>query len=200
MGLSLNFPRQRRIVGGVVFYTVRDVSKVSLWVCLCIPVSLLGNGRVNTFPRQGRIIGDVFYTVRDVSKESLWVWLCIPVSLLGNGRVNTFPRQGRILGDVFYTVRDVSKDSLWVCLCIPVSLLGNGRVNTFPRQRRILGGVVFYTVRDVSKESKRFVSLSVTLTLASHQCSSRLMCSSSKWRRMQPRVYRTCILHVHGTL
>jgi hypothetical protein len=45
--------------------------KESLWVCLCIPLSLLGNGSVNTFPRQRKIVGRVvFYTVRVVSKES----------------------------------------------------------------------------------------------------------------------------------
>jgi hypothetical protein len=39
-------------------------------VGLCIPLSLLGNGLVNTFPRQRRIVGGiVFYAVRVVSKE-----------------------------------------------------------------------------------------------------------------------------------
>jgi hypothetical protein len=69
--LDKHVPRQRRIVGGVVFYTVRAVSKESLWVCLCIPLSLLGNCSVNTFPRQRRIVGGVvLYAVRVVSKES----------------------------------------------------------------------------------------------------------------------------------
>jgi hypothetical protein len=35
------------------------------------PLSLLGNGSVNTFPRQGGIVGGVVsYAVRVVSKES----------------------------------------------------------------------------------------------------------------------------------
>jgi hypothetical protein len=61
-----------RVVGGVVSYKVRVISKESLWVCLCIPSSLPGNGSVNTFPRQQRIVeGVVFYAVRVVSKESM---------------------------------------------------------------------------------------------------------------------------------
>jgi hypothetical protein len=40
-------------------------------VCLCIPLSLLGNGSVNTFPRQTGIVGGVvFYKIGVVSKES----------------------------------------------------------------------------------------------------------------------------------
>jgi hypothetical protein len=61
----------RRIVRGVVFYTVRVVSKKILWVCLRIPLLLLGNGSVNTFPGQRKIVGSmVFYAVHFVSKES----------------------------------------------------------------------------------------------------------------------------------
>jgi hypothetical protein len=40
------------------------------WVCLCIPLSLLGNNSVKTFPRPWRIVGVVFYAVRVVLKES----------------------------------------------------------------------------------------------------------------------------------
>jgi hypothetical protein len=39
------------------------------------PVSLLGNGSVNTFPRQKGIVGHVFYAVRVASKESRWLVL-----------------------------------------------------------------------------------------------------------------------------
>jgi hypothetical protein len=40
-------------------------------MCLCIPISLLGNGCVNTFPRQQKFVGGVvFYAVDFVSKES----------------------------------------------------------------------------------------------------------------------------------
>jgi hypothetical protein len=42
-----------------------------LWVCQCIPLSLLGNNSVKTFPRQRRIVGGVvFYAVRVISKEN----------------------------------------------------------------------------------------------------------------------------------
>jgi hypothetical protein len=60
----------RRIVGDIVFYTVLVVSKESLWVCVCIPLSLPGNGSVNIFPWQRRFVGGVvFHAVRVVSKE-----------------------------------------------------------------------------------------------------------------------------------
>jgi hypothetical protein len=60
----------RRIVGRVVLYAVRVVSKENLWD-MCNPLSLLGNGLVNTFPRQRNVVaGVVFYTIRDVSNES----------------------------------------------------------------------------------------------------------------------------------
>jgi hypothetical protein len=69
--VARNTRNNRRNVGGIVFCTARVVSKESLWVCLCIPLSLLGNGSVNTFPRQRKIVGGfVFYAVRVVSKES----------------------------------------------------------------------------------------------------------------------------------
>jgi hypothetical protein len=49
----------------------RIVGPVCLWVCLCIPLLLLGYNSVNTFPRQRRIVGSVVvYAVRVVSKES----------------------------------------------------------------------------------------------------------------------------------
>jgi hypothetical protein len=70
---ATNTRNNRRIVGLVVFYAARVVWKESLWVCLCIPVSFLGNGSVDTFPRQRRIVeGVVFYAVRVVSKERRW--------------------------------------------------------------------------------------------------------------------------------
>jgi hypothetical protein len=69
--VATNTCNNRRIVGGVISYTVRVISKQSL----CIPLSLLSNGSANTFPRQRRILGGViFHTVRVVSKESRqWV-------------------------------------------------------------------------------------------------------------------------------
>jgi hypothetical protein len=47
------------------------VGGVCLWVCLCIPISLLGNSSVKTFPLLRRIFGGVgFYVTRVVLKES----------------------------------------------------------------------------------------------------------------------------------
>jgi hypothetical protein len=57
--------------GRVILCAVRVLSMESLWVCLCIPLSLLGKNSVKTFPRQRRIVGGVvFYAVHDISKES----------------------------------------------------------------------------------------------------------------------------------
>jgi hypothetical protein len=68
---TMNTRNNRRIIGRVVFYTVRVVSKESLWTCLCIPLSLLGNGSTNIFPRQRRIVGGVvLYAMQVISKES----------------------------------------------------------------------------------------------------------------------------------
>jgi hypothetical protein len=39
-----NTRNSRIIVGGIVFYVVHVMSKESLLVCLCITISLLGNG------------------------------------------------------------------------------------------------------------------------------------------------------------
>jgi hypothetical protein len=45
--------------------------EMKVCVCLCIPLSLLGNGLVKTFPRQRGIVGGIdFYAVHVVSKES----------------------------------------------------------------------------------------------------------------------------------
>jgi hypothetical protein len=52
-------------------FSIRLDSYQRNFVDLCIPLSLLGNGSVNTFPRQRRIVrGSVFYVVRVVSNES----------------------------------------------------------------------------------------------------------------------------------
>jgi hypothetical protein len=68
---ATNTRNNRRIVGRVVFCAGRVVSKESLWIYLCILLSLLGNGSVNTFPRQRRIVRGVgFFATRVVSKES----------------------------------------------------------------------------------------------------------------------------------
>jgi hypothetical protein len=48
----------------------RIVESLCLWVCLCIPLSLLGNNSVRKYPRQRRIVGGVdFYAVLVISKE-----------------------------------------------------------------------------------------------------------------------------------
>jgi hypothetical protein len=61
----------RRIVGHVVFCAVRVSSKESLWVSMCISLSLLGNNSVKTFPSQRRIVdGVIFYAVLVVSNAS----------------------------------------------------------------------------------------------------------------------------------
>jgi hypothetical protein len=69
--VAKNTRYNRRIIGSVIFYAVRVLSKEITWVCLCIPLSLPGNNSVKKFIRQKRIAGGVvFYIVRVVSKES----------------------------------------------------------------------------------------------------------------------------------
>jgi hypothetical protein len=69
--MAINTRNKGRFVGDVVFCTVRVVSQESLWVCLCIPLSLLGNDSVNMFLRQRRIVEGVgFCAAHVVSNES----------------------------------------------------------------------------------------------------------------------------------
>jgi hypothetical protein len=58
---ATNTRNNRRIVGCVISYAVRVLSKESLWVSLCIPLLLLGNNTVKTFPRQRRIVRSVVF-------------------------------------------------------------------------------------------------------------------------------------------
>jgi hypothetical protein len=68
---AMNIDNKRRNVGSIFLYAIRVLSNSSLWVFMCIPLSLQSNGSVKTFPRQRRIVGGVlFYAVRFVSKES----------------------------------------------------------------------------------------------------------------------------------
>jgi hypothetical protein len=62
--------RNNRSVGRVVFYAVRVVIKESLWACLCNPLSLLGNGSIDTFTRQQILCGVFLYAARVVLRES----------------------------------------------------------------------------------------------------------------------------------
>jgi hypothetical protein len=65
----------------------RIVEHVCLWVCQCIPLSLLGNNLVNMFPRKRRIIRGVV-PLRDVSFQKkvgdyffpeLHLWIAVNV-------------------------------------------------------------------------------------------------------------------------
>jgi hypothetical protein len=68
---ATNACNNRRIIGRFIFCAIHVLSKESLWVCLCISLSLLCNNWMKTFPREGRIFGDVvFYAVRVVLMES----------------------------------------------------------------------------------------------------------------------------------
>jgi hypothetical protein len=61
----------RRIVGRIISCAARVLSKKSLWACLCILVSFLGNNSVKTFLRQRSIFGDVvLYAVPLTLKEN----------------------------------------------------------------------------------------------------------------------------------
>jgi hypothetical protein len=98
-------------------------------VCLYIPLSMLGNGSVNTLPRQRIHKTKIFWTlvfsaVRAMSKESLWVGVYASLLLLSNNSVETFLRQytkrkhfGPI---VFSAVRAVSKESVGLSVYLPI--------------------------------------------------------------------------------
>jgi hypothetical protein len=48
----------------------RNSTKIVGGMCLCIPLALLGNSLVKTFPWQQNVVGGVvFYAVRVASKE-----------------------------------------------------------------------------------------------------------------------------------
>jgi hypothetical protein len=69
--MAMNTRNSRRIVVCAIFCSVCVLSKESLWIYLCIPLSLLGNNSVKMFPQQWRIVGGiVFYAVCVLSKES----------------------------------------------------------------------------------------------------------------------------------
>lgn len=56
-----NTRNNRRIFGRVIFFAVHVLSKESPWVCLCTPLSLLGNSSAKTFPLQRNIFGKVHF-------------------------------------------------------------------------------------------------------------------------------------------
>jgi hypothetical protein len=68
---ATNAHRNIIIVGRVIFYAARILTKEISWVSLCILLSLLGNGSINTFPRQEGIVRSVVsFAVRVISKGS----------------------------------------------------------------------------------------------------------------------------------
>jgi hypothetical protein len=50
----------------VILCAVRILSKESLWVCLCIPLPLLGNSSVNSFSGNGKLL-EVSFSMRSMS-------------------------------------------------------------------------------------------------------------------------------------
>jgi hypothetical protein len=66
-----SFISRQHVPAQRIHATIEEIfGRVCLWVCLCIPLSLLGNNSVKTFPRRRRIGGIVFCAVHVVSKES----------------------------------------------------------------------------------------------------------------------------------
>jgi hypothetical protein len=84
----------------------KSLPSVYVSVCVYVP-SLLGNGSVNTFPRQ-----QIHATIKELLDVCVCGPLFTPLSLLGNNSVKTFPQQGiNVGGIVFYVVRVISKES-----------------------------------------------------------------------------------------
>jgi hypothetical protein len=63
---ATNTRNNRTIVERVIFCAARALTKESLPVCLCIPLSLLGEKSVNTFPQRRRFVGGII-SMRSVS-------------------------------------------------------------------------------------------------------------------------------------
>jgi hypothetical protein len=59
--VATNIRNNRKIVGCVIFYPVRVLSKEGIWDFPCVPISLKGKGSMNTSPRQRRIVAGVFF-------------------------------------------------------------------------------------------------------------------------------------------
>jgi hypothetical protein len=66
--VATNTRSNRIIAGRVIFYAVRILSMKSLWVYVCIPLSLLGNNQVETFPRQQELL-EASFSMRSVSYQ-----------------------------------------------------------------------------------------------------------------------------------
>jgi hypothetical protein len=86
-----------------------------------IPLFVLGNGSLNTFPRlwirnNRRTVGRfIFCAVRSISKDTLWIYLYILLSLFIY-IVKTFPRQWRIIGSVGKWAINSTQNSMYLCV------------------------------------------------------------------------------------
>jgi hypothetical protein len=83
----------RRIVGRVVFYTARVVSKENLWICLYVPSVSACTAKAVVWrlpePPDSEISERRVIVLARASSNSVdWTRLYIPVLLLGNGSVN----------------------------------------------------------------------------------------------------------------
>jgi hypothetical protein len=124
-----------------------------------IPLSVLGNGWVKTFPQQGIHAKieeslDAPFFMRSCLIKGELVGLCILLSLLGKNWVDVRAVTKNCWRRRFLCGSCLIKRE-FVGLYIRLSLLGKNSVKTFARQRRIVGGVVFCAVRVMSKECIR---------------------------------------------
>jgi hypothetical protein len=122
-----------------VYPSCRCKATVRLSVTL---LSVLGNGSINTFPRQ-RIHGtieellDSSFSMRSMSYQRRIYGSVYPLSLLDNS-VKTFPGQRRVVGGgFFYSVRVVSKESRRLVLprtsCFIIVQISDSYVHTYIR-------------------------------------------------------------------
>jgi hypothetical protein len=111
-------------------------------VCLYPCVSFLGNGSVNTFPRQvipaaiEELLDASFFLCGPCLIRGKSTVACIPLSLLGNDSVKTLPLQRRNCWRCRFLCGPCLIRGNSMVLCIPLSLLGKDSVKTFPLQRR----------------------------------------------------------------
>jgi hypothetical protein len=88
----------------------------------CIPLSLLGNNSVKTFPRQGRIVGRVvFYAIRVVSKESRR--LVLPRTSCSSDRYSLFTNMILVFRSRGFDDKPSLTPRLWTILCHSITRL-----------------------------------------------------------------------------
>jgi hypothetical protein len=125
-------------------------------VCLHVysRVSFLGNGSVDTFPRQRihtklEVVLEASFYIRPCLIKGDSVGLCIPLSLLGIGSLNTFPRQWGIVGGIVFCMVHVVWKEIRQIVIPRTSFQNKGcRLITLNNRRIILSRISGYVANN----------------------------------------------------